>query len=43
MNNIHMNYPADIWGPPFWHFLHMIAMIYPDKPNRTMKKNIMIS
>lgn len=32
------DYPTDIWGPPFWHFLHMIAMKYPENPNNTMKK-----
>lgn len=30
--------PAHVWGPPFWFFLHTIAMHYPERPNEHTKK-----
>ena len=32
----------NVWGPPYWFTLHTIAMTYPEFPNETIKKNIMI-
>lgn len=27
-----------IWGPHYWHFLHTIALTYPNNPNAITKK-----
>lgn len=27
-----------IWGPPYWFFLHTLAMTYPHHPNAVTKK-----
>jgi hypothetical protein len=27
-----------IWGPPFWFFIHTIAMNYPDRANEVTKR-----
>jgi hypothetical protein len=28
----------EIWGPPYWFFLHTISLKYPLHPNATIKK-----
>ena len=28
----------DVWGPHYWHFLHTIAMTYPQTPTEAVKK-----
>jgi len=28
----------EVWGPPFWFFLHTITMTYPHHPNAVTKK-----
>jgi FAD-linked sulfhydryl oxidase len=28
----------DIWGPPFWFFLHTVAYKYPNTPNAIIKR-----
>lgn len=33
-----LNLNPDIWGPSYWHFLHTIAMNYPQYPTETIKK-----
>ena len=30
---------TDVWGPPFWHFLHVISFNYPVSPSRKQKRN----
>lgn len=30
---------TDIWGPPFWHFLHIISFNYPLNPTEEQKEN----
>ena len=37
MNTPHYYNPA-IWGPPYWFFLHTIALTYPHYPNAITKK-----
>jgi hypothetical protein len=32
------NWDPTVWGPPFWFFLHTIAMTYPLHPNTGTKK-----
>jgi hypothetical protein len=27
-----------VWGPHYWHFLHTIALTYPNNPNAITKK-----
>ncbi len=31
-------YDSHIWGPPFWFFLHTIAMNYPDRANDVTRR-----
>lgn len=31
-------YESHIWGPPFWFFIHTIAMKYPDYANEVTKR-----
>lgn len=33
-----MQLSPDVWGPPFWFFLHTITMTYPNHPNSVTKK-----
>lgn len=33
-----MSLDPKIWGPPYWFFLHTIALNYPLKPNETVIK-----
>ncbi len=30
--------PPTIWGPIFWHTIHIVALGYPEKPNYSQKK-----
>ena len=30
---------TDIWGPPFWHFLHIISFNYSTKPTKEQQNN----
>jgi hypothetical protein len=29
---------SQVWGPPFWFFLHTISLHYPHNPNAIVKK-----
>lgn len=31
--------PPEVWGPIFWHTIHIVALGYPEKPNYTQKKS----
>jgi FAD-linked sulfhydryl oxidase len=31
-------YDSRVWGPPFWFFIHTIAMNYPDRANDVTKR-----
>lgn len=33
-----MGLDASVWGPPFWFFLHTIALNYPKFPNDVSRK-----
>jgi hypothetical protein len=33
-----MNFPPTIWGPFFWHTIHIVALGYPKNPTYTDKK-----
>lgn len=33
-----MNFPPTVWGPFFWHTIHIVALGYPKNPNYTDKK-----
>jgi hypothetical protein len=33
-----MQFSPNVWGPFFWHTIHIIALGYPDKPTYTDKK-----
>ena len=33
-----MNLNPEIWGPPYWFFLHTIVLCYPNHPNAVTKK-----
>ncbi len=33
-----MSLDPDLWGPPFWAFLHNISFTYPNHPNAITKK-----
>jgi hypothetical protein len=30
--------PENVWGPPFWFFLHTVASHYPETPNQVTKR-----
>ena len=30
--------PPTVWGPLFWHTIHLVALGYPEKPNYSQKK-----
>lgn len=30
--------PPEVWGPFFWHTIHIVAMGYPEKPTYAQKK-----
>ena len=32
------NLDPKIWGPHYWHFIHTVAMTYPNNPNAITKK-----
>ena len=32
------HFDSRIWGPPFWFFMHTIAMNYPDRANDVTKR-----
>ncbi len=34
-----MGYSPKIWGRQAWHFIHMVALSYPDNPTEEDKKN----
>ena len=33
-----MQFPPSVWGPFFWHTIHIVALGYPANPNYTEKK-----
>ncbi len=33
-----MTLDPKIWGPPYWFFLHTLALTYPKTPNEVIKK-----
>ena len=33
-----MKFDPAIWGPHYWFFLHTIAQIYPESPNKATKR-----
>jgi hypothetical protein len=33
-----MNFPPTVWGPFFWHTIHIVALGYPKNPTYTDKK-----
>ena len=33
-----MKFPPAVWGPFFWHTIHIVAMGYPKEPNYTDKR-----
>uniref|UniRef100_A0A6C0KPM6 thiol oxidase n=1 Tax=viral metagenome TaxID=1070528 RepID=A0A6C0KPM6_9ZZZZ len=33
-----MQFPPTVWGPFFWHTMHIVALGYPKNPNYTEKK-----
>jgi hypothetical protein len=33
-----MNFPPSVWGPFFWHTIHIVALGYPKNPTYTDKK-----
>ncbi len=38
MNIDRMHIPPQVWGPFFWHTIHIVAMGYPEEPTYTHKK-----
>ena len=34
-----MKFPPNVWGPFFWHTIHIVAMGYPMEPNYTDKRH----
>ncbi len=30
--------PPEVWGPFFWHTIHLVALGYPEKPSYAQKK-----
>ena len=37
-SSIRMHLPPQVWGPFFWHTMHIVAMGYPNEPTYTHKK-----
>lgn len=35
-----MHVPPEVWGPFFWHTIHIVALGYPQEPNYSDKKAI---
>lgn len=33
-----MNFDSAVWGPHYWFFLHTIAQIYPESPDKSTKR-----
>ena len=33
-----MHLPPDVWGPFFWHTIHIVALGYPSEPSYAHKK-----
>jgi hypothetical protein len=33
-----MHFPPTVWGPFFWHTIHITALGYPEEPNYTEKR-----
>ena len=33
-----MQFPPSVWGPFFWHTIHIVALGYPKSPTYTDKK-----
>ena len=33
-----MQFPPSVWGPFFWHTIHIVALGYPKSPTNTDKK-----
>ena len=33
-----MQFPPSVWGPFFWHTIHIVALGYPKNPTYTDKK-----
>ena len=33
-----MKFDPEIWGPHYWFFLHTIAQIYPESPDKATKR-----
>lgn len=33
-----MNFPPEVWGPFFWHTIHIVALGYPKDPTYSDKK-----
>lgn len=34
-----MQFPPSVWGPFFWHTIHIVALGYPNSPTYTDKKS----
>jgi hypothetical protein len=35
-----MHVPPEVWGPFFWHTIHIVALGYPQEPNYSDKKAV---
>lgn len=33
-----MRFPPTVWGPIFWHTIHVVALSYPSNPNYAQKR-----
>jgi hypothetical protein len=33
-----MRFPPSVWGPIFWHTIHVVALSYPSNPNYGQKR-----
>lgn len=33
-----MRFPPSVWGPMFWHTIHVVALSYPSNPNYAQKR-----